>query len=237
MKILESLSIFAFLDCLDTVLSEKVARRLVFVPGSESPYVSELSLEFEQFSGSSIQQKRRSIARLHASYVAKFPSSRVLEVSSKSERDLGVQLSAFNLMIEHPERGSYSVECAFQASKVFAHGGPFVDLLDVSSRAAKTDRRLRESGKLVGFKYFAHEFPLEPKTYFYDWLYASALCRDDEIVEQVMMFDAFTDIEHNPERSINCQARTVAKVVGLARAGLLEDALQSPQAFLELGYH
>ncbi len=32
-----------------------MARRLVFVPGSESPNVSEFSLEFEQFSGSSIQ--------------------------------------------------------------------------------------------------------------------------------------------------------------------------------------
>ena len=214
-----------------------MARRPVFVPDSDKPYVSELSLDFEYCSGFSIQNKQRSIASLHASYVAKFPSSRVLEVSSKSERDIGVRLSAFNLMIEHPGRGSYSVECAFQASKVFLHGGPFVDLLDVSSRAAKTDRRLRESGELVAFRYCEHEFPLEPKTYFYDWLYASALCRDDKLVEQVMMFDAFTDIEHNPERSINCQARSVAKVVGLARAGLLEDALQSPQAFLELGYH
>ena len=214
-----------------------MARRLVFVPDSGRPYVSELSLDFEYSSGFSLQQKQRSIASLHASYVAKFPSSRVLEVSSKSERGLGVHLSAFNLMIEHPGRGSYSVECAFQASKVFEHGGPFVDLFDVSSRAAKTDRRLRESGELVAFRYCEHEFPLEPKTYFYDWLYASALCRDDKLVEQVMMFDAFTDIEHNPERSINCQARTVAKVVGLARAGLLEDALQSPRAFLELGYH
>lgn len=214
-----------------------MARRLVFVPDSGRPYVSELSLDFEQHSGSSIQHKQRSIASLHAAYVAKFPSSRVLEVSSKSERDLGVQLSAFNLMIEHPGRGSCSVECAFQASKVFLHGGPYVDLLNASSRAAKSDRRLRESGKLVGFKYFEHEFPLEPKTYFYDWLYASALCRHDKLVEQVMMFDAFTDIEHNPERSINCQARSVAKVVGLARAGLLADALQSPRAFLELGYH
>ena len=150
-----------------------MARRPVFVPDSDKLYVSEVSLDFEQFSGSSIQQKQRSIASLHASYVARFPSSRVLEVSSKSERDLGVQLSAFNLMIEHPERGSYSVECA----------------------------------------------------------------RHDKLVEQVMMFDAFTDIEHNPERSINCQARSVAKVVGLARAGLLADALQSPRAFLELGYH
>ena len=214
-----------------------MARRPVFVPDSDKPYVSEVSLDFEYFPGSSIQQKQRSIASLHASYVARFPSSRVLEVSSKSERDIGVQLSAFNVMIEYPGRGSCSVECAFQASKVFLHGGPFVDLFNASSRAAKSDRRLRESGKLVGFKYFEHEFPLEPKTYFYDWLYASTLCRHDKLVEQVMMFDAFTDIEHNPERSINCQARSVAKVVGLARAGLLADALQSPRAFLELGYH
>lgn len=214
-----------------------MARRPVFVPDSDKPYVSEVSLDFEYFPGSSIQQKQRSIASLHASYVARFPSLRVLEVSSKSERDIGVQLSAFNLMIEYLGRGSCSVECAFQASKVFLHGGPFVDLFNASSRAAKSDRRLRESGKLVGFKYFEHEFPLEPKTYFYDWLYASTLCRHDKLVEQVMMFDAFTDIEHNPERSINCQARSVAKVVGLARAGLLADALQSPRAFLELGYH
>ncbi|WP_399504379.1 DUF6977 family protein [uncultured Actinomyces sp.] len=214
-----------------------MARRPVFVPDSDKPYVSEVSLDFEYFPGSSIQQKQRSVASLHASYVARFPSSRVLEVSSKSERDLGVQLSAFNLMIEHPGRGSYSVECAFQASKVFLHGGPFVDLFNASSRAAKTDRRLRESGELVGFRYLTDQFPLDPKTYFYDWLYASALCRHDKLVEQVMMFDAFTDIEHNPERAINCQARTVAKVVGLARAGLLADALQSPRAFLELGYH
>lgn len=214
-----------------------MARRPVFVPDSDKPYVSEVSLDFEYFPGSSIQQKQRSVASLHASYVARFPSSRVLEVSSKSERDIGVQLSAFNLMIEHPGRGSYSVECAFQASKVFLHGGPFVDLFNASSRAAKTDRRLRESGELVGFRYLTDQFPLDPKTYFYDWLYASALCRHDKLVEQVMMFDAFTDIEHNPERAINCQARTVAKVVGLARAVLLADALQSPRAFLELGYH
>ena len=213
-----------------------MARRPVFVPDSDTPYVSELSLDFEYFPGSSIGQKQRSVASLHASYVDRFPSSRVLEVSSRSKRDIGVQLSAFNLMIECPGRGIYSVECAFQASKVFRHGGPFVDLLNTSSRAAKTDRRLRNSGELIGFKYFSDEFPLEPKTYFYDWLYASALCRDEKVVDQVMTFDAFTDIEHNPERSINCQARTVAKVVGLARAGLLTDALQSPQAFLELGY-
>ena len=143
-----------------------MARRPVFVPDSDKPYVSEVFLDFEYFPGSSIQQKQRSIASLHASYVARFPSSRVLEVSSRSKRDVGVQLSAFNLMIEHPEHGSYSVECAFQASKVFRHGGPFVDLLSASSRAAKTDRRLRNSGELVGFKYFAYEFPVRAEDLF-----------------------------------------------------------------------
>ena len=44
-----------------------MVRRPVFVPDSARPYVSELSLDFEQFSGSSIQQKQRSIASLHAS--------------------------------------------------------------------------------------------------------------------------------------------------------------------------
>ena len=83
-----------------------MARRPVFVPESDKPYVSELSLDFEYFPGSSIQQKQRSVASLHAAYVDRFPSSRVLEVSSRSKRDIGVQLSAFNLMIESPERGS-----------------------------------------------------------------------------------------------------------------------------------
>ena len=50
-----------------------MVRRPVFVPDSGKPYVSELSLDFEQFSGSSIQQKQRSIASLHASYVDRFP--------------------------------------------------------------------------------------------------------------------------------------------------------------------
>ena len=63
-----------------------MARRPVFVPDSDKPYVSELSLDFEYFPGSSIGQKQRSVASLHASYVDRFPSSRVLEVSSRSKR-------------------------------------------------------------------------------------------------------------------------------------------------------
>lgn len=213
-----------------------MAFRPVFVVDLVKPYVVERSVEFEYHSGFSVQQKQRSVASLHRSFGAQFPDLHILEVSSKGNVELGVRLSAFNLMIQHGDRGAYSVESAFQSSKVFACGGPFVDLLEVSGREAKKDERLMKSGNLVGFRFFSREFPLNPLTYFYDWLYASALLRNPSLLDQVLSYDAFTDIEYNPKRSINCQARSVAKVVGLARAGLLVEALRSPMAFLELGY-
>ena len=213
-----------------------MAIRPVFVVDSVKPYVMEVSVEFEYHSGFSVQQKQRSVASLHRSFGARFPELGILEVSSKGNVELGVCLSAFNLMIQHGSVGAYSVESAFQSSKVFACGGPYVDLLELSGREAKKDKRLKESGSLVGFRFFSREFPLNPLTYFYDWLYASALWRNRMLLAQVLSYDAFTDIEYNPKRSINCQARSVAKVVGLARAGILAESLRSPMDFLELGY-
>ena len=213
-----------------------MAFRPVFVVDLVKPYVAERSVDFEYHSGFSVQQKQRSVASLHRSFGVQFPELRVLEVSSKGNVELGVRLSAFNLMIQHGPFGSYSVESAFQSSKVFVCGGPYVDLLEVSGREAKKDQRLVKSGDLLGFRFFSREFPLNPLTYFYDWLYASALWRNPSLLDQVLSYDAFTDIEYNPKRSINCQARSVAKVVGLARAGILAEALRTPVAFLELGY-
>ncbi|MDH4658674.1 hypothetical protein J7S19_08665 [Corynebacterium pyruviciproducens] len=213
-----------------------MANRPVFTVGTTAPFVSEVGTEFTFHPGFSIQQKQRSIASLHESFMEDDPGLRILEVSSKSPLHLGVRLSAFNLLIHHPGRENYSVESAFQASKVFENGGPFDDLLDKTSREAKKDPRLKESGQLVGFKFFSRQFPLEPKTFFYDWLYAKALFQNKELFEEAVNFDAFTDIEYNPKRSINCQARAIAKVAGLWRCGLLEKALESPETFLSIGY-
>lgn len=66
---------------------------------------------------------------------------KILEISSKSLTSLGVELSAFNLkIITKKLQKSFSVECAFQASKVFENGGPFIDLLDKTSIEAKKIR-------------------------------------------------------------------------------------------------
>ena len=122
----------------------------------------------------------------------------------------------------------------YQSSKVFSNGGPYKDLLFGSSIAAKTDLRLRESGELTKFLFFGISWQLEPKTAFYDWVYLNSLRKNQWAIERLDDYDAFTDIEFNPQKSINCQAYSVALFKSLNHRGLLTDALQSQEAFLEI---
>ena len=76
----------------------------------------------------------------------------------------------------------------------------------------KKDERLRNSGELIRFNYNNYDFPLEPKTLFYDYIYINAVkesLTSDEI-QQIKDYTCFTDIEFNPQKSINTQAKTVA---------------------------
>ena len=57
-----------------------------------------------------------------------------------------------------------------------------------------------------------------------------------ELTEQIIQFDSFTDIVFNPEKSINCQARTVAVYVSLVQSGIIQDAIFSKEAFKEIVY-
>jgi len=70
-------------------------------------------------------------------------------------------------------------------------------------------------------------FRLEPRTFLYDWLYVSALAGRPELVNELEHRAAFTDIEFNPKRSINCQAHLVALFQGLA-GGWRRDPLRPP---------
>ena len=70
-------------------------------------------------------------------------------------------------------------------------------------------------------------FRLEPRTFFYDWLYVSALAGHPELVNELEHRAAFTDIEFNPKRSINCQAHSVALFQGIA-GGWRRDSLWPP---------
>lgn len=213
-----------------------MAERPVFIPETQGPVLVRTRLvNFHWFPGMAVSQKQKSIEALHAAAIQALGISKILEVSSKSRDTLGVDLSAFNLMITTVKhQRTFSVECAFQGSKVFERGGPYADLLGKDSRQAKKDERLRLSGRLIGFKFCGVEWSLEPQTAFYDWLYISALNKKPDLVDKALEYSAFTDIEFNPARSINCQAYSVALFVSLAKRGSVDEAVSSKEAFLRV---
>ena len=212
-----------------------MANRPVYCSTDESPYYKAIDIEFEFFSGFSIQQKQRSIRSLHESFIKNYSEKKVLEVSRKSANLIGNRLSAFNLKYKY-EGKFYPVECLFQGSKVFESGVVYQELYDGEPRAAKKDESLKSSGKIVGFKLFDKDFPSEPKDFFYNWLYINALVESKEVGKELLNYDSFTDIEFNPKKSINCQAIATAIYVGLYRNGLLEKALESSENFRTIVY-
>lgn len=212
-----------------------MATRPIFVPKEKEEIgVDERLIEFTWHSGFSKTQKQKSIDELHSSaHELGYPN--VLEISSKSTQELGTMLSAFNLEITtKSRRNTFTVETAFQGSKVFRRGGPFRDLIGRDSLAAKKDIRLRESGPLTEFNFFGRRFPTEPLTYFYDWLYINALTQNDLLCREVLKFSAFSDIEFNPRKSINCQAHSVALYVSMHTQSKISEALGSPESFLRV---
>lgn len=211
-----------------------MAERPIFIPATEgTALVRTRFVEFKWFPGMAPSQKQKSVDALHLAACAIPGIGKLLEVSSKSREEVGVALSAFNLSITTvKQHRTFSVECAYQSSKVFERGGPYTDILGMSSREAKRDDRLLSSGRLLGFRFFGNDWGLEPQTAFYDWLYINALKKKRDMADQLGQYSAFTDIEFNPERSINCQAYSVALFTSLHRRGLLEDATSSKEAFL-----
>jgi len=178
-------------------------------------------------------QKKKNVIELHTA-AANRGLEPLLEVSSKSEEKLGQRLSAFNLQVELEEGGFISLECAFQGSKVFERGGPYTDLFGVDSRSAKRDERLSSSGQLIGFRFGGQDFPLVPKTAFYDWLYIKSLYPHREFLKRLNGYAGFTDIEFNPAKSINCQARSCATFVALDRLELLDECARFSERFMRI---
>lgn len=212
-----------------------MANRPIFMPKTSGNIgVEERMLEFKWHSGMAKVQKQKSIKELHetAKQQGFYP---ILEISSKSEEDVGIRLSAFNLCITTKLKNiTFTVECAFQGSKVFENGGPYKDLIGMDSKAAKKDIRLKESGNLIAFEFFGKRFPIIPRTFFYDWIYINALCQNPKLSETIKEYKGFSDIEFNPKHSINCQARSAALFLSLSINECLADALSSPERFLEL---
>ena len=222
-----------------------MAKRPVFLTDSEC-LVREEIVEFKWYPGFSFEQKRRSIRALHAAARDSLGDLRLLEVSTKSDasgESLGQRLSAFRLRKTLPDEGTTCLEAAFQGSKVFADGNQLTELYsNHSGRDVKRIMRAWQRIPLTGFRFGTEDWPLDPKSAFYDWLYIRAILehpQSDELISGLQEHDAFTDIEFNPKKSFNCQARSCALFVALTMRQAL-DKTETREGFLgvlqECGY-
>lgn len=214
-----------------------MAERPIFIPAPEDDVlVRELFLPIKWHSGFALVQKERNIEELHQ--VAKARGySPLLEISTKSKSERGRHMSAFYMTVPTKQHGRIKLELAFQGSKVFERGGPFTDLYckgDKEIGEAKRDARLKQSGALKGFRFEGLDYPLEPKTTFYDWLYCSFLVEYRDWAVKLYEYAGFTDVEFNPQRSINCQARSAALFLSLMKRGQLDEAMKSPSDFIRI---
>ncbi|WDI87845.1 hypothetical protein JH281_21595 (plasmid) [Xanthomonas campestris pv. campestris] len=215
-----------------------MAERPIFVPSLDAPgLVKVVNFDIPWASGFAAVQKQKNISALHAA-ANSAGFSPLLEISTKSQEKAGQHLSAFHLKVRS-ELGDIPLENAFQGSKVFEHGGPFTDLLTSDPRSAKRDPRLQESGRLIAFEFEGNEFPLQPTTVFYDWLYLNAIWPHrewlrDRIDGSKNRYAGFTDIEFNPNKSINCQAKSCALFVSLMRLGELDEAIATSGSFIAM---
>ena len=75
-----------------------MATRPIFIPKDNSVGVVEKLVEFKWHPGMAASQKKKSIIELHKA-ANSMGMKNILEISSKSEVDLGIRLSAFNLLI------------------------------------------------------------------------------------------------------------------------------------------
>jgi hypothetical protein len=200
-----------------------MASRPVFIPEYQGRnLVEERNFEFKWAPGFAEIQKKKNIASLHSAALSG-GVSHILEISSKSDDELGRRLSAFSLKIEIGNE-KYPLESVYQGSKVFSNSGPFPEIFQLDPRSAK--RFIRDLGEinLIGFNFNRTPYPLYPKNAFYDWLYIRSLIDHSDWIKRKVEHAAFTDIEFNPTKQVNCQARAFATYLSLSSRGELQSA-------------
>ena len=210
-----------------------MSERPVFEPKAEGEVlVEDHKIEFTWHPGFSKEQKQKSIKSLHLEAKKKKDLDNILEVSTKSEINLGVKASAFNLRMNTKTGMSSTVESFYQGSKIFEKGGPFTDIYGKTSLESKKDKRLQTSNELVGFEFFGTSWGLND--HFYDWLYMNALLQNQELTKDLMSYSAYTDIEFNPKKSYNCQAYSLALYKSAYQRGYNLEKIKDPEKFKKL---
>lgn len=210
-----------------------MASRPVFLPAFNGrQLVQERSFDFPWASGFAEVQKKKNVSALHKA-ARRHGIEKILEISSKSEEKLGKRLSAFSLKVPLSS-GKFPLESVYQGSKTFEKRGPCPEVFRMTPREAKRFIREINAGNLVRFELEGKRFPLSPKNAFYDWLYIRALVEHADWIEKNVHYDGFTDIEFNPSKQVNCQARAFAEFLSLLSRSKLQEAASDFDTFAEM---
>lgn len=229
-----------------------MAKRPVFISTDNPGWrVIPFETEFVWSAGLAKSQKKKNVVALAQAFARRrnVSADDVLEISSCGMLELGIKLSAFNLLLDIEclcasleKRAAngvklITVEAVYQGSKVTVSGGPYTDIYDMSSKDAKRDERIRKP--LKGFKLGEVNFPMNPQTLFYNFLYCTALHQEQNkaLVEELVKYKYFTDINFNPNKGISNQAHACALFTSLYRSGELDKALESVEAFSKIAYN
>lgn len=197
--------------------------------------IFEKEFTFDFYGGFSLSQKQKTIDSFHQA-IESNGISEIVEISRKSKNPIGNSLSAFNLMLTI-EGKKYPLECVYQSSKVFNHRIQFIEALNTSPLEAKNlikDQVRNNNLNLTGFKCFGIDFPLNPTTLFYDYIYVMALTQNPVIASNVINYSCFTDVEFNHKKQFASQARSCAIFKYLYNTNSVTHALEDINYFIHI---
>ena len=207
--------------------------KLAFIVKDNMIYEKEYNFDF--YGGFSLSQKQKTIEAFHQK-ILKDGTFEILEISRKSKNPIGNALSAFNLMLTL-KGNKYPIECIYQSSKVFNLKIQFKEALNMTPLEAK--KLIQEKVKmdnliLTGFNCFGIEFPLNPATIFYDYIYIMALLENKEIALKVVGYRCFTDVEFNHKKQFASQARSCAIFKYLSDSNNITETMDDIEKFRKI---
>ena len=102
-----------------------MAQRPVFLPQlAGQPFVSSSNVDFKWVPGLATSQKQKCIRSFHSAASEALGIARLLEISSKSESEIGRSCSAFRLNVKLSDGHRVPLDVSFNSGKDLEHGGP-----------------------------------------------------------------------------------------------------------------
>ena len=153
----------------------------------------------------SYEDKHESLKSLHQNFNRHFKDHKILDVSEDSNDSLGMALSRDYLRDKEGRLVSHIFE-----------GG----------------RLCIEGGKITGLKIEDKLFPAKPWTLTKYWFWFNAVYHQKELLERVLEYDAFSDINMlTAKRTFGLPAEAAALMVTVNRLGYLDAVMEDIESF------